>query len=151
MAAMDLSAVRLRAAAPEDMEFLFALQKAAMRPHIERVWGAWNEDKQRALFFERTDPDTHQIIQLSGEPVGAWWVRPHADALELVRIYLLPSTQGKGIGTYLIERLVAEARGARKAVRLRVLKGNPARRLYERLGFVVTEETETHDHMATTA
>jgi len=41
---------------------------------------------------------------------------------------------------------VADVRGL--PVRLQVLKINPARRLYERLGFVVTGETETHDLMA---
>ncbi len=32
----------------------------------------------------------------------------------------------------------------RLPVRLQVIKGNPARNLYERLGFTVTGETDTH-------
>ena len=144
---MDVESVQLRAAGAEDMELLYALHKEGMRPHVERLWGAWDEDAQRERFYEKTDPATHEVIELAGEPVGCMWVRPHADTLELVRIFLLTSAQGRGIGTYLIRRLLAEAHRSGKAVRLRVLKGNPARRLYERLGFVVTKRTETHDYM----
>jgi ribosomal protein S18 acetylase RimI-like enzyme len=40
----------------------------------------------------------------------------------------------------IIKDLLQEARQKMKAVRLRVLKINPAKNLYERLGFVVIEE-----------
>ena len=64
-----------------------------------------------------------------------------------MRIYILPEHQSRGIGTHLVSELLAGARAAGLAVRLRVLKGNPARRLYEKLGFTVTREIETHDYM----
>ncbi|MHC4955727.1 MAG: GNAT family N-acetyltransferase [Planctomycetota bacterium] len=139
--------IRLRPATRADLGFLRDVQFAAMRPHVERVYGAWDVEAQRERFHANTDPASHTVIEWDGEPVGCQWVRRHEDALELVRLYLLPAAQGCGIGTYLVKRLIAEAGTADLPVRLRVLKGNPARRLYERLGFVVIGETETHDSM----
>lgn len=44
----------------------------------------------------------------------------------------------------MIQVLLQEAFDQYLPVRLRVLKVNPARRLYERLGFKVVEEADTH-------
>lgn len=70
--------------------------------------------------------------------------------LFLEKVYILPRVQGQGIGTHLVRRVLDEGLGAGLPVTLRVLKGNPARRLYERLGFVVVEQTTTHDVMRAT-
>ena len=56
---------------------------------------------------------------------------------------MLPSLQGKSIGTKLLQSLVEEAREAGASLKLSVLKANPARRLYERMGFVVTPQLKT--------
>lgn len=58
-----------------------------------------------------------------------------------------PDHQGRGLGTELLRRVLARADARRLPVRLQVLKGNPARRLYRRLGFVDAAETETHHVM----
>jgi ribosomal protein S18 acetylase RimI-like enzyme len=62
----------------------------------------------------------------------------------LANIRVTPAQQGQGLGTAIIANILEEARQANLAVRLRVLKVNPARGLYERLGFRVVEETPTH-------
>jgi ribosomal protein S18 acetylase RimI-like enzyme len=59
----------------------------------------------------------------------------------------LPAYQGRGIGTTLIRRLQQRARKEGVPVTLQVFKVNPARALYERLGFKVTGETDTHCRM----
>jgi ribosomal protein S18 acetylase RimI-like enzyme len=53
----------------------------------------------------------------------------------VVDISLLPECRGRGIGTALLEAVIAEASGAGKFVALSVEKLNPALRLYRRLGF----------------
>jgi len=50
--------------------------------------------------------------------------------------------QRRGIGTEVIKRLFGEANEFNLAVRLNVVRINPARRLYERLGFRVTREDD---------
>lgn len=142
--------IQLRIATSDDLEFLWRVMEEAMRPHVERTWGVWDEAFQRERFERSTDPATHQLIELDGAPVGCQWVRYHADSRELVRIYLLQSAQNQGIGTLLMRRLLDEARRARQPLRLRVLKLNPAKDLYLRLGFAITGETETHYQMEMT-
>jgi ribosomal protein S18 acetylase RimI-like enzyme len=139
--------IQLRAATSEDLEFLWRVMVEAMRPHVERTWGRWDEAFQRERFERSTDPTAQQIIELDGVAVGSQWVRHHPDAMELVRIYLLPEAQGRGIGTLLMRRLLDEARRAGQSLRLRVLKLNPAKDLYLRLGFTITGESETHYRM----
>ncbi len=144
MARVEAAKISLRRATASDMEFLRCVHREAMRPHIERTWGSWNEDDQRRRFYESTDPATHEIIEVSGEPVGCQWVRQQPGALELVRLYLLPEAQGIGIGTHLVAALCERAERRGLPVRLRVMRVNRAQRLYRRLGFKVVGETETH-------
>jgi phosphoribosyl 1,2-cyclic phosphodiesterase len=61
-------------------------------------------------------------------------------------IFLTHAHIGHYTGLMYLE-LLAEARTAGLPVRLRVFRVNPAQRLYRRLGFVVTGETETHVQM----
>ena len=56
----------------------------------------------------------------------------------LGQIYILPHHQNKGYGTDLIRDVISEAELQGKTVKLQVLKTNPARKLYDRLGFLVT-------------
>lgn len=144
---MSPPAVRLRPGTEADLEFLRRLHHAAMRPHVERAWGAWDEADQRRRFYDTTDARTHEIVLLDDEPVGCQWVREHDDAIELVRMYLMPAWQGRGIGTRLVAALRRRAAEAGLPLRLRVLRENPARRLYARLGFTETGETEWHVEM----
>jgi len=64
-------------------------------------------------------------------------------------IEILPAHQGQGIGFRIIRQIIDDASSKQKPVYLRVLKVNPARGLYERLGFSVIEETDTHFIMKT--
>ncbi|HLM00911.1 MAG TPA: GNAT family N-acetyltransferase, partial [Pyrinomonadaceae bacterium] len=66
------------------------------------------------------------------------------DETALVSIRLLPEFQNRGIGTKLIKDVLAASIAKNKPVRLQVLKINPARNLYERLGFEISGETGTH-------
>ena len=66
------------------------------------------------------------------------------DAIFLASIEVAPEFQNQGGATGLISELFREADQSQKPLRLQVLKGNRARRPYERLGFECVEETKTH-------
>jgi ribosomal protein S18 acetylase RimI-like enzyme len=55
--------------------------------------------------------------------------------------------QRKGIGSEVMHRLIGEAARLNQAVRLAVVKINPALRLYERLGFQITHEDDRKFYM----
>jgi GNAT superfamily N-acetyltransferase len=133
--------VHLRQATPDDFEFLYQVHREAMRDYVERTWG-WNEECQQQYFREHFDPDEYQIVVYRGEDVGMMAVDRRGGEIHLNKMALRPAFQGRGLGTYLINRVLDEARG--KMVWLQVLKVNPARRLYERIGFTIAGETVTH-------
>jgi ribosomal protein S18 acetylase RimI-like enzyme len=136
--------IRLRPGTAADRAFLRRVHRESMRPHVESTWGFWDEDLQRRRFDESTDPATHEIIEYDGAAVGCQWVRFHSDSVELVRLYLLPEFQGRGIGTHLVAHLCDRSGRLGLPVRLKVLRVNRAQQLYRRLGFTVIGETDTH-------
>ena len=54
----------------------------------------------------------------------------------------MPEYQGRGTGTAIILDLIAQARALQLPVTLHVLDVNPARSLYERLGFRIVAEVD---------
>jgi ribosomal protein S18 acetylase RimI-like enzyme len=141
-----LSSIELRPATPDDYEFAYRVHCAAMRPSVEETYG-WDEAWQEGYFRERFDPSRWQIIRYREVDVGVFAVEDGGDSLFLALIAILPEYQHRGIGTALICRLQRSAKEDDVPLTLRVLKVNRARELYERLGFVVTGETDTHYQM----
>ncbi len=61
--------------------------------------------------------------------------------LKIHKIYLLPETQGKGFGKFMIDEIVKTAKNnAQKGVFLNVNKYNKAQFFYKKLGFMITKE-----------
>lgn len=73
---------------------------------------------------------------MDNRPIGRMIVAREDQELRLVDIALLAEHRNSGIGTRLIQELIAEAAKVGKPLRLQVLKSNPAARLYSRLGFL---------------
>lgn len=141
--------ISYRSAALDDEEFLYALHRAAMREYIVETWGAWDEAWQRAYFHRHFHPGTLQIIQLEGRDVGTVSFEERGEEFFLERLEIFPVFQGRGVGSAVVRALLEQARGKGKPVALKVLKANRrARSLYQRLGFGVTGESETHYIMA---
>ncbi len=138
-----MEGLALRPATHADGAFLFDLLKVALGPYVAQTWG-WDEEWQRTYFWSRFAPEAARIVVLEGRDVGVLSVDEGEDVVLLSQIYLLPEVQGRGIGTTLIRSVLDRAFARHVPVRLRVLRVNPAQRLYERLGFVAVSETETH-------
>jgi ribosomal protein S18 acetylase RimI-like enzyme len=136
----------LRPALPADAEFLYQLLKASLQEYVDQTWG-WNEQWQRDHFQQKFDPSRSQIILLEREAIGVIAVDEREKEIFLSNIQILPAYQGRGVGSYLIQSLLEKARAEGKDVTLQVLKVNPARALYQRLGFVIVGQSETHYQM----
>ena len=98
--------------------------------------------------FELVHPGAEWLlIEQHGAPIGRLYVEDRGAELWLIDIALLPECRGRGIGAALLGDLLAQGRDAGKPVGLTVFKSNPARRLYERLGFVAIEDGGAYDRM----
>ena len=142
-----MNSLTLRKASPNDSEFAYCVKKAAFREYVEKVWG-WDEDAQRQLHEQRFEAQDFRVINLAGTDIGVMASVTAHDSVKVNQLFLLPEHQGKGIGRECMLLIMEEARRLALPVRLRILKVNPrALAFYERLGFVRTGETDTHDLM----
>lgn len=125
-----------------DIEFLLTLREAAMGRYLSES-GLSNDREynlQRVLYnFENA-----KLVIVNQKPVGLLKARFVQDKHHwyLVQIQLLPEYQRLGIGKNLIEDLLNVASTQGHSVVLSVLKNNPAKRLYESLGFKKYDESE---------
>ena len=132
--------ISLRAATSGDEAFALHLIEACMRVYAQQTWGRWDPRADLNIAFD-------EIIQLGGREIGLIGVDRHADFWFLDKLYLLPAYPRQGIGGYLLRRLIDSAKSTRVGLRLTVLEVNPARRFYERHGFVLTHTTSPRHHM----
>lgn len=99
------------------------LQFRAQRAHYQREWPQASDE----------------IVLVGGLPVGRRLTDRGAGGLRLVDIALLPDQRGRGLGAALVRELLVEADRTGQSLSLQVQAGNPAQRLYERLGLRVTD------------
>jgi GNAT superfamily N-acetyltransferase len=118
------------------------------RAYVEQAFGPWDPNDQRRRFDEVFNAATYQRIVVDEVPAGILVVEDRPAEIFLARIFLLPAFQRRGVGSTRIKELIARARTEGRPLRLRVLRVNSAaRRLYERLGFIVTGSTPVHDYL----
>jgi GNAT superfamily N-acetyltransferase len=129
-----------------DYDFLIALRIETMGRYAEEIYG-WDEDAQKEYFRKTFKPKSMTIIQCAGTDVGMYYVLEEEACYSIKRMEILGKYQNRGIGTHILRDILQCAEQENRAVRLRVFKINPARRLYERHGFQITGETATHYHM----
>ena len=135
------SALSLRPATEDDVPFLLALREQTMDGHF-RASGA-EPSREQHLERVRVRFECALIIEHEGRPAGLFKVARDGLDWQLIQIQLAPELQGRGVGERLLRDLIAEARRAGASLSLHVLHANPARRLYERLGFrIVGQEGE---------
>ena len=99
--------------------------------------------------FGSQKDDIAFVAEAGGRVVGAVWVRDMPDyghvaaGVPSFAIALLPEARGQGLGTALMDAMLAELR-ARGFARcsLAVQKRNRAQRLYRRAGFVTLRGTD---------
>jgi GNAT superfamily N-acetyltransferase len=130
----------LRAAEPGDVEPIAELRAAVMRPDLERL-GLFDEHRVRLRLRDAFAPRHTSVIVADDAFAGSVAVRPADDGRWLEHFYLAPSVQGQGIGSAVLRTVLDQADADHAPVRLNVLRGSAARRLYERHGFTV----ETQD------
>lgn len=150
-----MSVITVRPEQPRDEPFLFELYAGTRQEELD-AWG-WPPEMRSAFLtlqfkasqgYRQAFPDAEfLIVMLDGVDAGRMIVHRTRAELRLVDIALLPRHRNAGIGTALLQRVFGEAAAAKKPLRLHVLKGNRAARLYHRLGFVKTGETATHAAM----
>jgi ribosomal protein S18 acetylase RimI-like enzyme len=141
---LSSESLSLRAATAQDESFLLDLFTSTRIDEFKFLDGPPGQlealmrmqfDLQRQQYAAGYPEAEHQIILRDGKPIGRLFVDETDREIALVDVALLPAHRNSGIGTQLLDQLLDRATAAKKAVRLHVVKSNPALHLYERLGF----------------
>ncbi|WP_417517963.1 GNAT family N-acetyltransferase [Marinobacter sp.] len=136
----------LRNTRPDEMEWLYELNKESFREVVVRQFGNWDEAFQRQLFFSKwKQPRPARIIETGTDRVGVVILEKLEDCNWLHELQICPDYQRQGLGTTLLNDLLADARSRGVPLRLQVLHANQdAKRLYKRMGFLETETLDNH-------
>ena len=137
--------ITLRPALTQDFEYCKRLYFSGMNKIIEEL----NLDRTaQAVGLQQQWILTQvHIITLDGSDVGWLQTKMQDDGLFVAQLFVDAPVQRRGIGTEVMNRLIADAARANHAVLLAVVKINRAVRLYERLGFQITHEDDRKFYM----
>jgi GNAT superfamily N-acetyltransferase len=104
-------------------------------------------DAQRAQYRANHPDADFLVLTLGPQRVGRLYVDRGETSMLLIDIIVLPHHRGGGLGTAVMQRLMADAERARQPLRLSAAKTSPALRLYRRLGFATIADHGLTWHM----
>lgn len=130
----------------EEIKFIYDLKKEVYMKYVDSIYGEWNEENQKKLFerFMKENSKNIELIYLKDELVGFYNGKDKDNnTFEIGNICVKPEYQNKGIGTAVLKEILFEHK--EQNIKLQVFKINEnAIKLYEKMGFEKTDETETH-------
>ena len=136
-----------RPATADDRAFALDLNRTSYERLVDERLGGWDDEWQTSYFGKKWAAGGYRVIESNGTRIGVLRLEENDDEIVLGEIQIVPRRRNLGLGTTIVRELQERAAGRGVPLRLRVVKGNRARLLYERLDFRVVEESETHCRM----
>lgn len=124
-----------------DMARVYSLYERTMKEFVRSTWG-WDEVFQIQQFSDYYSRHRFLWVYAGSTEVGAFCIEDRDDHIYLKLIMIEPGKQRLGYGTEVLSAIKDFASGAQKPLRLGILKANPVRGWYERLGFELSSEEE---------
>lgn len=140
----------------EDMAFLRDVYASTRTQELART--PWS-DEEKTTFIDMQFNAQHVhylkyypdavwlIIEQAGRAIGRLYLERWKTEHRIIDIALLPASRGQGTGAAILRDLQDDAAQVGKMLSIHVEKNNPARRLYDRLGFQTVEEKDVYDLM----
>ncbi|MFT3830519.1 MAG: GNAT family N-acetyltransferase [Opitutaceae bacterium] len=143
---VDGSTVRFRSAETRDQPFLAAVYATTREEELAHA--PWTPEQKRVFLSQQFAAQDHAytanypgaerwVITVDGVDSGRLYLHPRGGEIRIMDIALLPPARRRGIGTATLQQVLRRAAAASQRVSIHVECFNPARRLYERLGFKV--------------
>lgn len=127
-----------------DADFLLRLYASTREQEMALV--PWSEEEKAAFLamqfhaqkqhYEKVfDTAEFLVIMRDGVDIGRLYIDRGPKEIQLLDIAFVPECRGQGMGTILMREILEEGRKANLPVTIYVEHFNPARHLYDRLGF----------------
>ncbi|MFJ1560711.1 GNAT family N-acetyltransferase [Streptomyces mirabilis] len=139
------TSVEVRLATQEDHQWLYELHEQAHQELVEKAYGPWKQDQQRAFFAPLVNDHEVFIFSNGDRQVGAVYLGERDGDVWLELVEVLPEFQRRGYGTRAVRWVVERASEQGTGTLLQVHRVNEeAHRLYLSEGFQPAGENETH-------
>ena len=150
---MTAGKVTLRPVQESDDEFLLKVYGSTREQELAQV--PWTpEQKQQFVrmqweaqknhYAAQHPHATHEIICVENGAAGRLYMDCSGEKFHILDITLLPEYRNRGTGSFLLDRIMAQAKEAGKPLTIYVETFNPSLRLFQRLGFTPIQEQGFH-------
>ena len=124
-----------------DFEQLVELRIDAMKESLMAI-GRFNRERSVERYKSTFRPEETKIIKNENDTIGFIAVSEKEDHLYLDHLYIAPSFQSSGVGSWAIKRLIDISERKKIPIRLGALKTSKSNKFYQRHGFEITHEDE---------
>lgn len=146
----------LRPETDDDLPFLMQVFASTRADELALV--PWTQDQKDAFLVHQFGaqryhyrtyfPDAaFDVLERNGRAIGRLYVDERQTRIHIVDIALMPESRGGGVGTALLSAIQDYAATRGKGVDIFVERMNPAKTLYDRMGFKVIREEEIYLEM----
>ena len=141
--------IEFRKCKQDDVSFILELKELGMKWYIEKIYG-WNIEIQKEKTKREIEKfiDTMKIIVVDNQDIGVTNFFEDKGKYHVGLIIVHPDYQGKGIATKIINDYIDIAKKEQKEILIKTYKCNPAKKLYEKLGFKQYDEDDTHVYLS---
>lgn len=146
---MLMNSVRLRAITADDMPQLKAMyadsrakemQSFPFTPEQSAQFLQMQFNAQHQHYQTHYPNASYELILLNDEVIGRLYVERGQQEMLIIDILIVSAHCQRGFGSYLLRNLIDEANNTNQRLTAHVELHNPARRLYQRLGFIEIEQ-----------
>ncbi|MEM7552001.1 MAG: GNAT family N-acetyltransferase [Bacteroidota bacterium] len=130
--------LKLEKAREKDLGYLLRLRKSTMLKHLKDMGIELTDEKHRASILR--DFEHAHLLRIDDRTIGLLKYVETDKFIDIKQLQIDPSEQGKGFGKLVLEYFIRSVEKDHKFLKLKVLKKNPAKRLYERMGFQTYDE-----------
>ena len=153
------SKLSLRPVTHRDEDLLCALYASTRTAEMERVPDWTAEQKEQFLHMQFLAQHTWYqqnysgacfwIIEFRGEPIGRLYLHTNYQhhSMRIIDIALFPGWRNQGLGSQILEEITVFAGAQNKSVTIHVESFNPAKKLYQKLGFRFISATNGVYHL----
>jgi ribosomal protein S18 acetylase RimI-like enzyme len=152
---LENSGISLRPSGEADGALIAAIYATTREDELRQVeWSVeqkkaftdW-QSQQQELHYTTHYPHCERLVVAREQPIGRIYVDTTSGEVRLMDVTLLPEHRNQGVGSRLMEAFLAYADGLGRQSSLHVEPFNPAKRMYERLGFRVVETRGLYEYM----
>jgi GNAT superfamily N-acetyltransferase len=150
---MAAGKVTLRPVQDSDDEFLLKVYGSTREQEMAQVpWTAEQKQQfvrmqyeaQKSHYAVQHPHASHEIICLEGDAAGRLYLDRTGEKFHILDITLLPEHRNHGTGSFLLGKIMSEAKEASKPVSIFVETFNPSLRLFQRIGFTPIQQEGFH-------